>query len=64
MLKFVVQARDQKGHWLDHQAAWNFEEATQIEASLLEADLIRDPQTPQRQTRIVAADQANGIYYL
>lgn len=63
MLKFVVQARDQKGHWLDHQAAWDFEEAIQIEASLLEDDLVRNSQTP-RQTRIVAADQANGIYSL
>jgi hypothetical protein len=64
MLKFVVQALDHKGHWLDHQAAWNFEEATQIEASLLEDDLIQDCQTPKRQTRIVAADQANSIYCL
>jgi hypothetical protein len=64
MLKFVVQALDQKGHWLDHQAAWNFKEATQIEASLMEEDSIRDSQTPQRQTRIVAADQANGLYSL
>ncbi len=62
MLKFVVQALDAKGHWLDHQAAWDFEEATLIEASLLENDL-QDP-TPRRKTRIVAADQANGIYYL
>ena len=64
MLKFVVQALDQKGHWLDHQAAWDFKEATQIEASLLEEGLIQDPQMPKRQTRIVAADHANGIYCL
>ena len=64
MVKFVVQSRDPKGRWVDYQAAWNFEEATLIETSLLWDDILRDPQPPFKQTRIVAADQANDLYHL
>ncbi|MBW2366636.1 MAG: hypothetical protein JRH15_01990 [Deltaproteobacteria bacterium] len=64
MVKFVVQSRDPKGHWFDYQAAWDFEEARVIEATILNDLSAIDSHTGIKQTRIVAADQAKNLYHL
>jgi hypothetical protein len=64
MLKFVVQARDTHGNWRDHQAAWNYNEAKELEFALLNDDSAWKPKHRFKQTRIVPADQAINLYHL
>jgi hypothetical protein len=64
MLKFVVQAKDLHGNWRDHQAAWNYNEAKEVEFALLNNEAAWNPKTPKKQTRIVPTDKANNLYHL
>jgi len=64
MVKFVVQSRDPNGHWFDYQGAWDFEEAKIIEATILNDSNTLDFHFCNKQTRIVAADQAKNLYHL
>ena len=64
MLKFVVQARDTRGHWCDHQAAWDYKEARELEILLLNDETAWKPRHRKKQTRIVPADKANSLYHL
>jgi hypothetical protein len=64
MLKFVVQAKDLHGNWRDHQAAWDYNEAKQVEFALLNNEAAWSRKSPKKQTRIVPADRANNLYHL
>lgn len=64
MLKFVVQAKDLHGNWRDHQAAWDYNEAKQLEFALLNNDAAWNPKSRKKQTRIVPTDKANNLYHL
>lgn len=62
MLKFVVQAKDLHGNWRDHQAAWDYNEAKQVEFALLNNDAAWSPKTEKN--RLVLCQPIEQITFI